>query len=225
MTGICWRLLAIFSLIFFLALVAPALMPGQDAAAERSPASRLAPGPNLSQSRNSSPTAPVWIPPPSIPRPYPSAPGTLGLQQNLFQQLARAAGIIFSGRVTSIGHAKSSSGPDPVSTAVTFQVEHAMRGASAGQNLTIHEWAGLWGSGERYRVGERVLLFLYPPGRLGFTSTVAGAMGRFAIDSQGKVVMNAQHVATLAADPILGGKTVVPYADFALAVRSSSRKE
>jgi hypothetical protein len=50
-------------------------------------------------------------------------------------------------------------------------------------------------------------------------------MGRFAMDSEGKIVMSAQHVATLAADPILGGKTVVPYADFALAVRRSSRKE
>jgi len=94
-----------------------------------------------------------------------------------------------------------------------------MRGASAGHTLTIHEWAGLWTSGERYRVGERVLLFLYAPSRLGLTSPVAGAMGKFAMDPQGRIIMSPQHVATLATDPILSGKTVVPYDDFVQAVR------
>lgn len=134
----------------------------------------------------------------------------------------RAAGIIFSGRVTSIGQSASFSRPDPASTLVTFQVEHAIRGTLAGQNLTIHEWAGLRLSGEHYRIGEHVLLFLYFPSKLGLTSPVAGAMGRFAMNSQGQVVMSAQHVAALAADPMLGGKTVVPYAEFALAVRRAS---
>ncbi len=139
--------------------------------------------------------------------------------------MTRAAGIIFSGRVTSIRHIPSSPGLHAASAAVTFQVEHAIRGASPGQNLTIHEWAGLWRAGERYRVGERVLLFLYPPGKLGLTSPVSGAMGRFAMDSQGKILMGAQHIRTLAADPILGGRIAVPYTDFALAVRRSSREE
>ncbi|MGA7930571.1 MAG: hypothetical protein WCA20_31815 [Candidatus Sulfotelmatobacter sp.] len=61
-----------------------------------------------------------------------------------------------------------------------------MRGTSPGQSLTIQEWAGLWTSGERDRVGERVLLFLYSPSKSGLTSPVAGAMGRFAMDSQGR---------------------------------------
>ena len=100
-----------------------------------------------------------------------------------------------------------------------------MRGTSPGQSLTIHEWGGLWTGGERYRVGEHVLLFLYAPSKLGLTSPVAGALGRFAMDSQGGVVLNAQHVATLAADPILGGKTMVPYAVFIQAVRRSSGEE
>jgi hypothetical protein len=139
-----------------------------------------------------------------------------------FPQLVSAAGIIFSGRVTLIGRRPALSGQDRASTTVTFQVEHAMRGVSPGQKLTIHEWAALWTTGERYYVGERVLLFLYSPGKLGLTSPVAGAMGRFALDSRGEIVMSPQHVATLAADPILGGKTVVPYADFAEAVRLSS---
>jgi hypothetical protein len=100
-----------------------------------------------------------------------------------------------------------------------------MRGTSAGQSLTIHEWAGLWTNGERYRVGEHVLLFLYSPSKLGLTSPVAGAIGKFAMDSQGRIMMNAQQAAALAADPVLaggtGGKSVVTYADFAQAVRRS----
>jgi hypothetical protein len=223
MTGSCWRLLAAFSLIFGVSL----FLRGQDAAADHPPILT----PNLSELRDSLPTAPLRIPlSPSPPLRYPVgrypvghypvAPGTI-----VFQQMVSAAGIIFAGHVTFIGRVASSSGPDPASTTVTFQVEHAMRGASPGQNLTIHEWAGLWASGERYRIGERVLLFLYSPSKLGLTSPVAGAMGRFAMDFQGRIMMNAQHVETFTADPLLGGKTVVPYADFAQAVRRSRREE
>jgi hypothetical protein len=216
MAGNCWRLLAVFSLIF----AAPILPRGQDAAADRSSASTSVPAPKTSPLSYSVPIAPVWFPlPPNLPPHYPGAPST-----GIFRQLVRAAGIIFSGRVTFIGHAASSSRPDPACTTITFQVEHAIRGTWTGQSLTIHEWAGLWTSGERYRVGERVLLFLYSPGKLGLTSPVAGAMGRFAMDSQGRIVMSALHVANLA-DPILGGKTVVPYSNFVLAVRRSSGGE
>jgi len=121
-----------------------------------------------------------------------------------------------------VGHPASPNRADPASSTITFRVEHAIRGTVAGQSLTIHEWAGLWSSGERYRVGEHVLLFLYSPSRLGLTSPVAGAMGRFALDSQGQVMLNALHFANLAEDPLLGGKTAVPYIDFALAVRRAS---
>jgi hypothetical protein len=89
---------------------------------------------------------------------------------------------------------------------VTFQVEHALRGTTTGQNLTIHEWAGLWNTKERYRVGERVLLFLYPPSKLGLTSPVAGPMGRFAIDPQGRIKTNVQNISVLASDPVIGQK-------------------
>jgi hypothetical protein len=226
MAASCRRLLAAFLLI----LVAPMLLRGQDGAADRSPARTpvLAskPSPNYSV-----PTAPVrTTPPPSLPSRYARAPGggvfqEPAFRQLVFRQVVRAAGIIFSGRVTSVGRSASSSRPDPASTAVTFQVEHAIRGTLPGQNLTIHEWAGLRLNGERYRVGERVLLFLYSPSRLGLTSPVAGAMGRFAMNSQGQIVMSVQHVAALAGDPTLGGKALVPYADFVLAVRRSSGEE
>jgi hypothetical protein len=219
MTGSCGRLLAAFSLIF--AGLTP--LHGQEPAADRSPSPAPVLAPSLSPLSDSVPMAPTRFPlSPHLPPLYPGAPGTGVFQQPVFRQLTRAAGIIFSGRVTFIGRAASSSRPEPASTTVTFKVEHAIRGASTGQNLTIHEWAGLWPNGQRYRVGERVLMFLYSPSRLGLTSPVAGAMGRFAMDSKGQIVMSPLHVANLVTDPILGGKTLVPYADFALAVRRSS---
>jgi hypothetical protein len=222
MTGRSYRrLLVVFSLIF----IASTFLRGQESSADRSPALARSVDPSSSPLRISQPAAPSWSPlPPSLPKPYPvgrypNAPGTV------FPQLVRAAGIIFSGRVISVGQAVASLGPGHAFTTVTFHVEHAMRGVSRGRELTIHEWAGLWTNGERYYVGERVLLFLYSPGKLGLTSPVAGAMGRFTMNSRGEIVMTPQHVATLAADPILGGKTAVPYADFAEAVRRSSGKE
>jgi len=195
MAASCRRLLAAFLLIS----AVPLLVRGQDGAVDRFSARApfVALGP----------------------------PGADVFHELFFRQLVRAAGIIFSGRVASIGRSASSSRPDSASTVVTFQVEHAIRGALPGQKLTMHEWAGLRQRGERYRVGERVLLFLYSPSKLGLSSPVAGAMGRFAMNSQGQVVMTAQHVAAFAADPTLGGETVVPYAEFALAVRRSSGEE
>jgi hypothetical protein len=210
MAASCRRLLAALLLIF----AAPMLLGGQDSAADRSFAGQAFAG--LASADRASARAPV------VPL---GAKGADVFHELVFRQLVRAAGIIFSGRVTSIGRSASSSGLDPASTVVTFQVEHAIRGTLPGQNLTIHEWTGLRFRGEHYRVGERVLLFLYSPSKLGLTSPVAGAMGRFAMNAQGRIVMSAQHVAALATDPILGGKTVVPYSDFALAVRRSSGEE
>jgi|HubBroStandDraft_4_1064222.scaffolds.fasta_scaffold210211_2 hypothetical protein len=242
MAALCWRLLAVFLQIFVASIfVAPTLLRGQADAGNRLPLlSRVSAGSSTAW-RYSPPTAPVWIPPPGLTRPYPAAPGTIGSKHRFFSQLVRSSGIIFSGRVTSIGLAPSSLGHAEASTNVTFQVEQAMRGASAGKSLTIHEWAGLWMSGERYHVGERVLLFLYSPSKLGLTSPVAGALGRFAMDSEGRIVLSAQHVAALADDPVFsskaanktanktggktGGKSVVPYADFIQAVRRSGGEE
>jgi hypothetical protein len=219
MPASCRRLLAAFLLIF----AVPMLLCAQDGVADRSTARAAVLAPKPAPLSYSAPTEPVWgTPSPDLSPRYAGSPGTGVFRQLVFRQLVRAAGIIFSGRVASIGQSASFSRPDPASTVVTFQVEHAIRGTSAGQNLTIHEWAGLRLSGEHYHIGERVLLFLYSPSKLGLTSPVAGAMGRFAMNSQGQVEMSAQHVAALAADPMLGGKTVVPYADFALAVRRAS---
>jgi hypothetical protein len=225
MAGSCRRLLAC-SLIFASPIfAAPILLLGQDTAADRSSLFGSVPAPKSSPS-GSVPIAPVWIARPhDPPLRHPGARGNTEFQRLVFRQLVRSAGIIFSGHVTFIGHAASPSRPDPASTTVTFQVENAIRGTAPGQNLTIHEWAGLWSSGERYRVGDRVLLFLYSPSKLGLTSPVSGALGKFAMNSQGQVVLSGQHAATFAEDPVVGGKSVISYADFALAVRRSMRQE
>jgi len=230
-----WTIFAstIFTSLIFTSLIltskilaAPILLSGQESAADRSPFLPPAPAPKTPPSGYAVPISPVWIPrPPDLPPRYPGTPGNREFQEFVFRQLVRSAGIIFSGRVVFIGRAASVSRPNPASTAVTFRVENAIRGTSRGRNLTIHEWAGLWTSGESYRIGERVLLFLYSPSRLGLTSPVAGALGKFVMDSQGQVVMSGQHVATFAGDSILAGKSVVSYADFAQAVRRAMREE
>ncbi len=170
MTGSCWRLLAVCSLIF----ITPSLL-GQDVATDRSPADSRVVVPILTPNRlplrDPPSSAPVQIPVPLPPRPSPVITGNPGLPQDVFQQLIRAAGIIFSGRVSSVSPATSSPRPGHSSTAITFQIEHAILGTSAGQSLTIHEWGGLWARGERYRVGERVLLFLYAPSKLGLSAS------------------------------------------------------
>jgi len=196
------RLLA----LVLLGLIAQVLLPAQNIAVNRSAADAPA---SIPLQLRFSPSGIVVSP----PRPDP-APGNSALQN-----LVRSAGIIFSGRVTFVGRAGASSAHNTACTTITFQVEHAMRGASVGQSLTIREWAGLWANGERYRWGERVLLFLYPASRLGFTSPVAGGLGRLAVDSEGRIALRAFQTTAFARDPLLSGKTSVPIADFDRAVR------
>jgi len=157
-------------------------------------------------------------PPGTLPRPLPIAPGGGALPQ-----ISRAAGTIFSGTVISI--LPSPSGQSPPTVTITFRVEHAIHGVHSGQHLTISQWTGLWSSGQRYRVGERVLLFLYPPSKLGLTSCVGGAMGRFGIDSLGRVLLSQQHLAVFRADPGLSRKSYVSLRDFTQAVRQAREKE
>lgn len=183
MTGRCWRLLAALSMIF----VAPAVLRGQDVALD-SPAGQTSTATTRPFSGR------TWHQEPAVvlgPDPAPIV-NPLVLQK---------AGIIFSGRVIFVGHSASSTSQTGGFTVVTFQVEHAIRGTTAGQKLTIHEWAGLWERGERYRVGERVGLFLYAPSRLGLTSAVAGTRGRFGIDQAGMVVYSKTGEKTLASYP------------------------
>jgi hypothetical protein len=44
---------------------------------------------------------------------------------------------------------------------VTFRAERAIRGVRNQQMLAIHEWAGLWNSGERYHPGGNVSCYFF----------------------------------------------------------------
>ena len=142
-----------------------------------------------------------------------------------FPRFVRAAGMIFSGTVSQIERHPANVGQSVETIAVTFHVESGIRGAMPGGNLTIVQWVGLWSAGQRYRVGERVLLFLYPNSKLGLTSCVGGQLGRLAVDPTGHVLLTAQHLSAFREDPVLGGKSRPRLSDFALAVRRASEEE
>lgn len=142
-----------------------------------------------------------------------------------FAEMIRAAGLIFSGTVTRIERQPATSWQSVESVKVTFRVDNALRGATPRGTLAISQWIGLWSSGQRYRIGEHILLFLYPPSKLGLTSCVAGSLGRFPIDSWGRISLSPQQLSALQKDPVLGGKSRLRFSDFALAVRRASEEE
>jgi hypothetical protein len=157
-------------------------------------------------------------------RPWPIQPVAPSRTFDL-PQLAHSAGMIFAAKVAAIAHRPTTSGPAFETVAITFHVENAIRGATPGEDLTIRQWIGLWSSGQRYRVGERVLLFLYPKSKLGLTSCVGWPLGRFAVDSQGRVLLTAQQLSALRQASVVGGKSRVSFSDFALAVRQATGEE
>ena len=142
-----------------------------------------------------------------------------------FSGMAHAAGIIFSGTVKRIDRHSVTNGQAIETVAVTFRVDSALRGAWKGQDLTIMQWVGLWSSGQRYRVGEKVLLFLYPRSKLGLTSWVGGPLGRFAVNASGYVLPTMEQYSAFRTDPVLGGKSRLHISDFALAVLRAGGKE
>jgi hypothetical protein len=108
------------------------------------------------------------------------------------RQMTRRAGAIFAGRVLSVQYLRPRFTDEVPTMRVTFRVERGIRGARTGSTFVLREWAALWNGGERYQVGERVLLFLYPRSRVGLTSPVGGERGRFRVDTKGQVIVNAE---------------------------------
>jgi hypothetical protein len=103
--------------------------------------------------------------------------------------LTLQSGYIFSGTVKAVERLAPRANGSVAVMRITFHVDRGLRGTRTGQTLVIREWAGLWQAGERYRPGERVMLFLYPPSKLGLTSPVGGKAGRFPVDSGGRVII------------------------------------
>jgi len=218
----CSCLLASF--VFTLAIVALILAPVPLAAQSN----RARPAPNYSFPLLPPHAIPIGDPitePIARPPRFPIAsPGTIGLPQ-----IVQAAGAIFSGTVTAITP-RSASPPagrgDSVATiAITFHVERAIRGVIPGEDFTISQWMGAWTGGQRYRVGDRGLLFLYPRSRLGLTSCVGGPIGRFQIDPLGRIALSAQQTSAFRSDPQLRGKSLLSFRDFVAAVERAGGEQ
>jgi hypothetical protein len=115
------------------------------------------------------------------------------------QQLTQKSGFIFSGTVLAVERASGGKPGEMPTVRITFRVDQAVRGVKAKQIFSLHEWAGLWETGDRYRVGESVFLFLYPNSRLGMSSPVGGSLGRFPLDNRGQILLRQEQLAALRA--------------------------
>ena len=109
-----------------------------------------------------------------------------------WKQLSRRAGMIFAGTVlTAATKTAATDRAVPVATPavqLSFRVDEAIAGVKRGQVLSIHEWAGAWSMHRPMSKGQHILIFLYPPSRLGLTSPVGGSLGQVALDPSGKNV-------------------------------------
>jgi hypothetical protein len=110
-----------------------------------------------------------------------------------WKQLSRRAGMIFAGTVlgstpptATIDRAVPTSIP---AVQLSFRVDRAIAGVARGQVLTIREWTGASSLQRPMIKGQHILIFLYPPSRLGLTSPVGGSLGQVALDASGKNVV------------------------------------
>jgi hypothetical protein len=108
------------------------------------------------------------------------------------RSMTRRSGSIFAGRVVAIQYLRPHFSGEVATVRVTFRVERGIRGARTGRQFVLREWAALWNGGQRYSIGERVLLFLYPASKVGLTSPVGGERGRFRLDPKGQVILSAE---------------------------------
>lgn len=143
-------------------------------------------------------------------------------------QLTKKSGYVFSGTVLSVERIAAKKNSENDAVAVTFRIDHGIRGTKTGQTLTIREWAGLWNSRERYRPGEHVFLFLYPPSRLGLTSPVSGDFGRLTVGSDNRVILPGRLADELPVSARLKQAArknhTLPLREFAAAIRRASEE-
>jgi hypothetical protein len=100
----------------------------------------------------------------------------------VLRNLASRAGVVFVGQVMRIEHKTGT-------VEIVFQVQQPVLG-SAGATYTLREWGGLWAAGQqRYRLGERAMVFLRGPGNSangsGLGSPVDGMDGVVPVVVQG----------------------------------------
>ncbi len=97
---------------------------------------------------------------------------------SVLRNLASRAGVVFVGQVVKIE-------PKAGTVEVTFQVQQPVLGA-VGATYTLREWSGLWTGGrQRYRLGQRAMVFLHATNGPGLSSPVDGMEGVVPVVVQG----------------------------------------
>jgi hypothetical protein len=139
--------------------------------------------------------------------------------------LNASAGLVFAGTVLRVARSLIAARNQVPYFEIEFHVDRGIRGARSGQILRIREWAGLWTGGARYSPGQHVVLFLYPPSKLGFTSPVAGGMGVFSVDAFRRVRWTPQQRVLLEREGVvLGDADALPLRRFLDALPVAGRR-
>src|SRR6201992_3630799 len=119
--------------------------------------------------------------------------------------LSQRAAIVFVGQVMDI---RRNAGV----VEIQFRVDTPVVGQTSG-SYTLREWAGMWPPGQwRYRVGERVLVFLHGTSAAGLSSAVGGREGVVPVmaDPDGTVLLDVRRLSTRVlrqgGQPVGGGK-------------------
>jgi hypothetical protein len=131
----------------------------------------------------------VWLLWPAIAGGAQAAPD-VSVTAALGNLSARAAAV-FVGQVTAIRR-------EAGIVEVVFRVDTPVVGKT-GSTYTLREWAGMWPPGmQRYRVGERALVFLHGASGAGLSSAVDGREGVVPVmaDSDGTVLLDVRRLAT-----------------------------
>jgi hypothetical protein len=137
------------------------------------------------------------------------------------RQMLQNSATIFAGTVLAVEHSSHPSDGEGGITRIRFRVQNAIRGVRPGQVIEVREWGALWNTGERYSRGENVVLFLYPASKLGLTSPVAGAAGRFRVDKTWRVqVANGNPLPR----PLAPRKKLLTVREFAAAIRREAKE-
>lgn len=105
--------------------------------------------------------------------------------------LSARAATAFVGQVTAIRR-------EAGVVEVVFRVDTQVLGQT-GATYTLREWAGMWPPGmQRYRVGERALVFLHGASGAGLSSAVDGGEGVVPVmaSADGTVLLDVRRLAT-----------------------------
>jgi hypothetical protein len=103
------------------------------------------------------------------------------------EDLVRSAGTILAGRVLDVREERHPRYPYLIVTRVTLAVERTFKGGAgaSSRRFTFRQIGGLTRFRildlPGYRVGEELVLFLYPESAYGLTSPVGGMAGKFRL--------------------------------------------